>query len=227
MHDLASGTVALEFDDLDGVERALKTRNVACVLCEPALTNIGMVLPQPGLHNALRALTRKHGTLLAIDETHTISTGLGGYSRVCGLEPDFFVAGKAIAGGFPCAVYGFTAELRERMLGVLAQKAPGHSGLGTTLSANAMAIAALNATLNEVMTPSSYTHMIDHAAMLEDALEEALRVERPAGARHAHRRASRAHVQGRAAAQRALRRPPGSTRSSRSRCGSFSPTAAC
>jgi glutamate-1-semialdehyde 2,1-aminomutase len=177
VHDLASGTVALEFDDLDGVERALKTRNVACVLCEPALTNIGMVLPQPGLHDALRALTRKHGTLLAIDETHTISTGLGGYSRVCGLEPDFFIAGKAIAGGFPCAVYGFTAELRERMLGVLAQKAPGHSGLGTTLSANAMAIAALNATLNEVMTPSAYTHMIDHAAMLEDALEEALRVE--------------------------------------------------
>ena len=177
VHDLASGTVALEFDDLDGVERALKTRNVACVLCEPALTNIGIVLPQPGLHNAVRTLTRKHGTLLAIDETHTISTGLGGYSRVCGLEPDFFIAGKAIAGGFPCAVYGFTAELRERMLGVLAQKAPGHSGLGTTLSANAMAIAALNATLSEVMTPSAYTHMIDHAAMLEDALEEALRVE--------------------------------------------------
>ena len=94
VHDLASGTVALEFDDLDGVERALKTRNVACVLCEPALTNIGIVLPQPGLHNALRTLTRKHGTLLAIDETHTISTGLGGYSRVCGLEPDFFIAGK-------------------------------------------------------------------------------------------------------------------------------------
>jgi len=177
VHDLASGTIAVEFDDLDGVERALKTRNVACVLCEPALTNIGIVLPQPGLHNALRALTRKHGTLLALDETHTISTGLGGYSRVCGLEPDFFIVGKAIAGGFPCAVYGFTAELRERMLGVLAQKAPGHSGLGTTLSANALAIAALNATLSEVMTPSAYTHMIDHAAMLEDALEEALRVE--------------------------------------------------
>ncbi len=177
VYDLASGTIAVEFNDLDGVERALKLRNVAAVLCEPALTNIGMVLPEPGFHNALRALTSRHGTLLAIDETHTLSTGLGGYSRVCGLEPDFFVTGKAIAGGFPCAVYGFTAELRERMLGVLAQKAPGHSGLGTTLAANAMAIAALKATLDEVMTPASYTHMLDHAAMLEDALEEALRVD--------------------------------------------------
>jgi glutamate-1-semialdehyde 2,1-aminomutase len=175
VYDLASATCVVEFNDIDGLEQALKTRDVACVLCEPALTNIGIVLPEPGMHAALRDLTRKHRTLLAIDETHTISTGFGGYSRVCGLEPDFLVAGKAIAGGFPCAVYGFTEELRERMLGVLAGKVPGHSGMGTTLSANALAIAALNATLSEVMTPAAYAHMIDHAIMLEDGLEEAFR----------------------------------------------------
>jgi len=177
VYDLGTGTKAIEFDDLQALERELKTRDVACVLCEPVMTNIGMVLPEPGLHPQLRALTRRHGTLLAIDETHTISTGLGGYSRVCGLEPDFLVVGKAIGGGFPCAVYGFTAELRERMLGVLARRPPGHSGLGTTLSANALAIAALRATLAEVMTPAAYQHMIEHAAMLEDALEESMRAE--------------------------------------------------
>jgi glutamate-1-semialdehyde 2,1-aminomutase len=177
VYDLATGTKAIEFNDVDALERTLKARDIACVLCEPVMTNVGMVLPEPGLHPALRALTRKHGTLLAIDETHTISTGLGGYSRVCGLEPDFLIVGKAIGGGFPCAVYGFTAELRERMRGVLARTPPGHSGLGTTLSANALAIAALHATLTEVMTPAAYQHMIEHAAMLEDALDESLRVE--------------------------------------------------
>jgi glutamate-1-semialdehyde 2,1-aminomutase len=177
VYDLASATRVIEFNDVAALEQALKTRDVACVLCEPALTNIGMVLPEPGIHATLRALTRKHGTLLAIDETHTISTGLGGYSQVCGLEPDFLVVGKAIAGGFPCAVYGFTAELRERMLGVLAQTPPGHSGLGTTLSANALALAALNASLSEVMTPAAYAHMIEHGVMLEEALQDALHVE--------------------------------------------------
>jgi glutamate-1-semialdehyde 2,1-aminomutase len=177
VYDLAGGTRAIEFNDLGALERELKSRDIACVLCEPVMTNVGMVLPEPGLHSELRALTRRHGTLLAIDETHTISTGLGGYSRVCGLEPDFLVIGKAIAGGFPCAVYGFSAELRERMLGVLARKPPGHSGLGTTLSGNALAIAALRATLGEIMTPAAYQHMIEHAAMLEDALEESMRAE--------------------------------------------------
>jgi len=177
VYDLASATRVVEFNDVTALEQALKTRDVACVLCEPALTNTGMVLPEPGMHVALRELTRKHGTLLAIDETHTISTGLGGYSRVCGLEPDFLVVGKAIAGGFPCAVYGFNAELGERMLGVLAAKPAGHSGMGTTLSGNALAMAALNATLNEVMTPAAYAHMIEHAVMLEEGLEEAFRAD--------------------------------------------------
>jgi glutamate-1-semialdehyde 2,1-aminomutase len=175
VYDLASATRVVAFNDLPALEQALKARDIACVLCEPALTNTGMVLPDPGLHPALRELTRKHGTLLAIDETHTLSTGLGGYSRVCGLEPDFLVVGKAVAGGFPCAVYGFNAELRERMLGVLAGKPGGVSGMGTTLSANALAIAALNACLSEVMTPSAYSHMIDHAVMLEEALDETFR----------------------------------------------------
>ncbi|HZF15895.1 MAG TPA: aspartate aminotransferase family protein [Steroidobacteraceae bacterium] len=177
VYDLASATRVVAFNDLAGLEQALKTRDVACVLCEPALTNVGMVLPDPGFHVALRELTRKHGALLAIDETHTLSTGLGGYSRVCGLEPDFLVVGKAVAGGFPCAVYGFNAELRERMLGVLATKPEGHSGMGTTLAANRVAMAALNACLGEVMTPDSYAHMIEHAVLLEEGLEEVFRPE--------------------------------------------------
>ena len=139
-YDLTFGTAVVEFNDLPGLEAALKQGDVACVLAEPALTNIGMVLPEPGFHAGLRDLTRKYGTLLIIDETHTISTGYGGYSRVHGLEPDFLTLGKPVAGGIPCSVFGSTAEMAERMTAVEAAAGPGYSGIGTTLSANAMAL---------------------------------------------------------------------------------------
>lgn len=176
--DLSLHSRCVEFNDLAAVEAALKARDVACVLAEPVMTNAGMVLPEPGFLDALRELTRRHHTLLAIDETHTLSSGLGGYSRIARLVPDFLVAGKAIAGGFPCAVYGFTAEVEERIRGMLAGKLPGHSGIGTTLAGNPLAMAALRACLEQVMTPAAYEHMLAMAERLEDGLEQLIDVER-------------------------------------------------
>jgi glutamate-1-semialdehyde 2,1-aminomutase len=112
--DPAVTTRVVEFNDLAALERELAHGDVACVLAEPAMTNIGIVLPDPGFHAALRALTRKHGTLLVIDETHTISAGPGGCTRAWGLTPDFVTVGKSIGSGIPAAVYGFTAEVAAR-----------------------------------------------------------------------------------------------------------------
>lgn len=175
--DLPRHTRCVDFNDLPAVEAALRTREVACVLAEPVMTNAGMVLPAPGFLDALRELTRKHKTLLVIDETHTLSSGPGGYCRTARLDPDFLVVGKAIAGGFPCAVYGFTAELEERIRGMMAAKPPGHSGIGTTLSANPLAMATLRACLEGVMTPGAFQHMLAMGERLEDALESLLEAE--------------------------------------------------
>ncbi|MFO1377094.1 MAG: transaminase [Steroidobacteraceae bacterium] len=168
--DLSRVAVCVPFNDPDALQEALRARDVACVLAEPVMTNCGMVPPQPGFHEALRQLTRRYGTLLAIDETHCLSSGPGGYTRSAGLEPDFLVVGKAIAGGFPCAVYGFTAELEARIRGVLAVKPAGHSGIGTTLAGNPLALAALCANLRHVMTPAAYELMFAAAARLEAGL---------------------------------------------------------
>ena len=176
--DLAMNTRCVAFNDLAAVEAALKARDIACVLAEPVMTNAGMVLPEPGFLDALSQLARRHQTLLAIDETHTLSSGVGGYCRVARLAPDFFIAGKAVAGGFPCAVYGFTAEVEERIRGMLASKPPGHSGIGTTLAGNPMAMAALRACLEKVMTPAAYVHMIAMAERLEEGLEQLIEIER-------------------------------------------------
>ncbi|KGM33022.1 aminotransferase [Inquilinus limosus MP06] len=169
--DLTATTKVVEFNDLAGLEAALAPGDVACVITEPALTNIGMVLPEPGFHAALRELTRRHGTLLVIDETHTISTGPGGWTREYGLEPDFFTLGKPIAGGIPCGVYGFTAEVEARMRRVQAGVPHGHSGMGTTLSANALAMRALRAMLEEVMTEAAYAGMVERAMHLAAGIE--------------------------------------------------------
>ncbi|AUN33334.1 aspartate aminotransferase family protein [Niveispirillum cyanobacteriorum] len=157
--DLTQGTRVVEFNDLPGLEAALSDRTVACVITEPVLTNCCMVLPDPGFHEALRRLTRETGTLLLIDETHTISTGPGGYTREYGLEPDMFVLGKPVAGGVAASVWGFTDEVARRLDAVRAVTPPGHSGMGTTLSANALALACMRATLEQVMTDAAYAHM--------------------------------------------------------------------
>jgi glutamate-1-semialdehyde 2,1-aminomutase len=171
VHDLARGTVVVPFNDLAAAEQALARGDVAAVLTEPALTNCGLVPPLPGYLHGLQAACRRHGTLLVLDETHTVSTGLGGWARVHGLAPDALVVGKAVAGGLPCAVYGFTDELAQRMARAKAQQPEGHSGIGTTLAANLLQLAALRATLEAVMTAAAYAQMESVAAHLQQGLE--------------------------------------------------------
>ncbi|GLS86575.1 glutamate-1-semialdehyde 2,1-aminomutase [Cypionkella aquatica] len=157
--DLTLGAVACEFNDLAGVEAALARGDIAAILTEPVMTNSCMVLPDPGFHAGLRALSLKYGALLMIDETHTISSGLGGYTGVHHLAPDIFVVGKCVAGGMPTAAWGLTPETAARYAAANEARAPGHSGMGTTLSANPMQFACLKATLSEVMTAKNYAHM--------------------------------------------------------------------
>lgn len=166
VQDLTKGAVACEFNDLAGVEAALATGEVAAILTEPVMTNSCMVLPEAGFLQGLRDLSRRYGALLIIDETHTLSTGLGGYTRVHGLDPDMFVVGKCVAGGMPTAVWGMTPDVAERFRAYDAARPAGHSGMGTTLSANPMQFACLRATLAEVMTAKAYAHMDKGAARL-------------------------------------------------------------
>jgi glutamate-1-semialdehyde 2,1-aminomutase len=172
--DLTQLARVVEFNDVAGLEEALSHRDVACVIAEPVMTNSCMVLPDPGFHAALRRLTRRAGTLLLIDETHTISTGPGGYTQAHGLEPDLFVLGKPIAGGVPASVWGFTDAVAQRLTDVRAEVPAGHSGMGTTLSANALAVAAMRATLEHVMTPEAYARMDELAGTLAAGLIRAI-----------------------------------------------------
>ncbi|MET0597010.1 MAG: aspartate aminotransferase family protein [Mesorhizobium sp.] len=168
--DLTRATRVVEFNDLAALEAALADSAVACVITEPVLTNSCMVLPERGFHRALRDLTRRFGTVLLIDETHTISSGRGGYTRRHGLEPDLFVLGKPVAGGVPASVWGMTNELAARWEAYERTRTPGFSGMGTTLSANPLQFAAMRATLAEVMTDANYAHMETLAARLERGL---------------------------------------------------------
>ncbi|NJM82845.1 MAG: aminotransferase class III-fold pyridoxal phosphate-dependent enzyme [Tabrizicola sp.] len=172
--DLSKTAVCVEFNDLAGVEAALAKGDVAAILTEPVMTNSCMVLPEAGFLDGLRTLTRRHGALLIIDETHTISTGPGGYTRVHSLTPDMFVLGKCVAGGMPTSVWGMTAEVAERYHSADAAREPGHSGMGTTLSANPMQFACLRATLAEVMTPANHGEMEKGAARLSHGLAAAI-----------------------------------------------------
>jgi glutamate-1-semialdehyde 2,1-aminomutase len=180
--DLTQYMRVVEFNDLAALKTALQSNDVAAVLCEPAMTNIGMVLPDAGFHTELRRLTREHGTLLIIDETHTISTGYGGYTQTLGLEPDLFVLGKPIAGGLPCSVFGVSAEVASKMQALQAAKRAnpddhaghGHSGMGTTLSANMFSMRAMRANLEQVMTEATYQDMIPKAEYLAQSLKSVI-----------------------------------------------------
>ncbi|MBD3786546.1 MAG: aspartate aminotransferase family protein [Sphingomonadales bacterium] len=172
--DLTDLAVAATFNDLASVEAALAAGDVAAILTEPVMTNSCMVLPEPGFHAGLRDLATRHGALLIIDETHSISSGLGGYTRTHGLQPDIFVVGKCVAGGVPTAVWGLSPDVADRFRAYDATRAPGHSGMGTTLSANPLQFAALVATLRHVMTPESYARMEAGAAQLCAGLTKAV-----------------------------------------------------
>src|SRR5512138_3418770 len=143
-------TKVIEFNDIAALETALSAREVAAVLAEPVMTNIGIIHPSPGFHEALRELTRKYGTYLIIDETHTICVGPGGYTAAHGLQPDFLTIGKPLAGGVPAAVYGFTEEVSEAFDAKLAVDDADVGGIGGTLAGNALSIAAMKATLQYV-----------------------------------------------------------------------------
>jgi glutamate-1-semialdehyde 2,1-aminomutase len=171
-------TRVVEFNDLPALERELSAGDVACVLAEPAMTNIGIVLPDPGFHEALRALTRAHGTLLIIDETHTLSAGPGGCTRAWGLTPDVVTLGKAIASGIPAAAYGFTAEVAARWRAATVGELADTGGIGGTLAGNALAVAAMRATLGEVLTEAAYARMIPLAERFAAGVEGVIAEQR-------------------------------------------------
>ncbi len=169
-------TRLVEFNDIEALDKALGHGDVACVLTEPLLTNIGMVPADPGFHDALRRLTRERDVALVIDETHSISTGPGGYTRAFGLDPDFFVLGKSLAGGIPVAVWGTSREMAERIWAVLPHfrtgEAINHFGFGGTLAGSALQMAAIRATLATVMSAENYEHMISLAERLESGVSD-------------------------------------------------------
>lgn len=174
VHDITRFTRSIEFNDLAALEAALQDGQVACLLAEPVMTNIGMVLPDPGFWAEAQALCRRHGTLLLLDETHTLSSGPGGYARSHGLTPDLLVLGKPVAGGVPCALYGFSEDAAQRAEAAKRRAPPGHSGIGTTLTANLLTLAALRANLEEVMTDAAYQHMTELARHLATGLRDVI-----------------------------------------------------
>lgn len=172
--DPALTTKVVEFNDLEALEAALAGEDVACVLAEPALTNIGIVLPEPGFHAALREFTRRTDTLLILDETHTLSAGPGGCTRRDGLEPDLLTLGKPIGSGIPAAVYGFTAEVAARIRAATAQATIDTGGIGGTLAGNALSLAAVRATLETVLTEEAFARMIPLAARFTAGVQAAI-----------------------------------------------------
>ena len=149
-----------EFNDLDALERELAAGDVAALLMEPAMTNIGIVLPEPGYLAGVRELTRHYGTLLINDETHTFSAGPGGCTRAWGLEPDLVTIGKAIAGGIPAGAYGLSAPLADQIMADESADLVDVGGVGGTLAGNALSVAAMRATLEHVLTDDAFTVMI-------------------------------------------------------------------
>jgi glutamate-1-semialdehyde aminotransferase len=157
--DPALTTRVVEFNDLDAVRAALAPRDVACVLAEPAMTNVGMVLPEPGFLAALEEVCDETGTLLVYDETHTMSAGPGGCVRAWGLRPDAVTLGKALGAGLPIGAYGLSAELRDRVHADVEGDYFDWGGVGGTLAGNALSLAAARATLEQVLTDGTYDHM--------------------------------------------------------------------
>ena len=172
--DPTNTTKVIEFNDIPALQKALIDEDVACVLAEPVMTNIGIIHPEHGFHQALRKLTRQTGTLLIIDETHTICAGPGGYTTLHGLEPDIFTLGKPIASGIPAAVYGFTSDVAQRIQAMTAVDESDTGGIGGTLAGNALSIAAVKATLENVLTPEAYDITIPLTTRFVDGVKSVI-----------------------------------------------------
>lgn len=172
--DLTAFTKVVEFNDEAALEAALAPGDVACVLAEPVMTNIGMVLPEAGFLEKLRMLTEKTGTILIFDETHTLSSGPGGYSRAAGIRPDGLVFGKPIAGGIPAAAYGFSTAVAARIRDFLAQRGEGRSGIGTTLSGSKIQIALIKSVLKAYFTEEAFAPLINRARRLEKGIADVI-----------------------------------------------------
>ncbi len=166
----------VEFNDVRALEKALRPEDVACVLAEPAMTNHGIILPDPGYHQELRDLATRHGTLLMLDETHTLCCGIGGYTREHKLKPDILTMGKPLASGVPVAAYGVSQTVTDLVIGHL-EHDEDESGIGGTLSGNALAMAAMKATLQKVYTQKNFDRMMPLAMRFEKGIADTIRDE--------------------------------------------------
>lgn len=172
---LSETTRVVEFNDLPAMEEALRAGDVAAILMEPAMTNVGIVLPEDGYLYGVGQLAKKYGALWIIDETHTISVGAGGMTRALGLKPDFLTIGKAIAGGIPTGTFGMRAEVAAAISDRVALDQIDTGGIGGTLAGNALSLAAMRATLAEVLTPDAFIRMIALGTQWSDGVDAAIR----------------------------------------------------
>ncbi len=168
--DVAETTAVVPFNDLEALERRLAVGDVACLLMEPALSNIGIVLPDAGYLEGVREITRRHGVLLINDETHTLCAGPGGATVAWGLEPDIIVVGKPIGGGVPCAAYGLSAEVAARLSGPMLGHEIDVAGVGGTLTGNALALAAIRATLSTCLRDEDFAVAVPLAERFADGV---------------------------------------------------------
>jgi glutamate-1-semialdehyde 2,1-aminomutase len=172
--DVAVTTAVVPFNDLEALDRRLAEGDIACLLMEPALTNIGIVLPDDGYLEGVREITRRHGVLLVIDETHTLCAGPGGCTRAWRLEPDFVVVGKPIGGGVPSAAYGMTAEIAEQLSGPMLGHEIDVAGVGGTLTANALALAAIRATLSSCLRDEDFAVAVPLAQRFTEGVADVI-----------------------------------------------------
>ena len=172
--DLDKTTRVVPFNDLDAMKNALQQNDVAAILMEPAMTNVGIVLPADGYLKAVEKLAKEFGAKLIIDETHTISVGPGGMTAQLGLKPDFLTIGKAIGGGFPTGAFGMSSEIAQAIKSQVELEVIDTGGVGGTLAANALSLAAMRATLTKVLTEENFEKMIKLGTRWADGVEKVI-----------------------------------------------------
>lgn len=172
--ELDKTTRVVPFNDLDAMKNALQQNDVAAILMEPAMTNVGIVLPVEGYLKAVEKLAKEFGAKLIIDETHTISVGPGGMTAQHGLKPDFLTIGKAIGGGFPTGAFGMSTEIAQAIKSQVELEVIDTGGVGGTLAANALSLAAMKATLTKVLTEENFAKMIKLGTRWADGVEKVI-----------------------------------------------------